>query len=92
VHDIRDGQATTITKNRKHQAGVTCLYEINQNQILTGSYDKTLKLWDRRKITMELEEFCPDKSIWDINFSNNGSRLNIACVYDGYLFVDLNLD
>ena len=30
---------------------------MDENILLTGSYDKTLKLWDRRKINKEIEEY-----------------------------------
>ena len=46
-----------VQTNKKHQAGVTCIRELSEELLLTGSYDKTLKLWDRRKINREVEEF-----------------------------------
>jgi WD40 repeat protein len=64
---------------------VTFLKEINENTILTGSYDCTLKLWDARKITQELEEFNTGRQIWDLNFYDDSySQFAIASVYDGY--------
>ena len=41
----------TVGTNRRHGAGVTCLLELDENTILTGSYDTTIKLWDIRKIS-----------------------------------------
>lgn len=39
-----------LQTNKKHQAGVTYIKEIDENLILTGSYDCFLRLWDARKI------------------------------------------
>ena len=37
-----------LQTNKKHQAGVTYIKEIDDNLILTGSYDCFLRLWDAR--------------------------------------------
>ena len=42
-------------------AGVTCLKKIDENQILSGSYDKTLKLWDIRKFGAEVDSSDTEK-------------------------------
>ena len=70
--DIRGERENVIQTNKKHQAGVTFLKEMGENTLLTGSYDCTLKLWDARKITQELEECNTSRQIWDLNFSKEG--------------------
>ena len=72
-----------LQSNKKHSAGVTFLKEIDENKILTGSYDCFLKLWDARKLTQELEECTRGKQIWDLTFFSP-QLFAIAGVYDGY--------
>ena len=82
--------ALMLQNNRKHQAGVTYAKEMSDTLLLTGSYDCTLKLWDLRKITQEVESLDTGKQVWDLNFSishaENKYDFAIAGVYDGYQF------
>jgi len=49
-------EGLALQSNKKHQYGVTCLREVGEHSVLTGSYDGFLKLWDSRKINVEVEE------------------------------------
>ena len=40
--DEEEASSTVLKTNKKHNAGVTCLHEVTDNLILSGSYDKTL--------------------------------------------------
>ena len=55
--DDEEFSAFALQTNKKHGAGVTFIQELSENLILTGSYDKFLKIWDRRKINQEVGEF-----------------------------------
>ena len=64
---------------------MTCLIELDDgNKIITGSYDTSLKLWDRRKINCELQQINTGKQIWDIKFNEDKTMMTVAGVYDGY--------
>ena len=53
LFDTRSNMA--LQTNRKHEAGVTFVHEVNEDLVLTGSYDTTIRLWDRRKLIKEVE-------------------------------------
>ena len=55
---------------RKHDAGVTCLVELDEHTILTGGYDCNLKLWDRRGPYKEVESLNTGKQIWDVKLNH----------------------
>ena len=89
--DFRDPESVlTVQTNKKHQAGVTCLQEISETKVITGSYDTTIKIWDLRKLNTQIEELQTGKQVWDIKFNKSKSLMTVACVYDGYLFIDIN--
>jgi hypothetical protein len=77
------------TNSKHHTAGVTfCnpFSHFGEHALLTGSYDCSLALWDRRKLTKDpyKSKNLDGHSVWDVKLEND--RLGISCVYDGYLF------
>ena len=58
-----------LQTNKKHDAGVTFLKEIDENKVLTGSYDCSLKTWDRRKLNTEIDSLYTERQIWDLKFN-----------------------
>jgi len=46
---------SVVYTNKKHGAGVTCLYKLSDNTLLTGSHDNTLREWDERNMKCELQ-------------------------------------
>ena len=81
--DIRSGNLMYSCK--KHEAGVTWLYKYNDTNLISGSYDSTLRIWDERSMKTEVESRSfGGKSIWDVKFNKRG-YMSIACIYDGYL-------
>ena len=78
---------------KKHDAGVTWLKAISENEVMTCSYDGTVRIWDERYIksgALEQLNF-PGKSLWDVNYylcEETGKLwMGIAAIYDGYLFL-----
>ena len=68
--------------------------EVTDNTLMSGSYDKTLKHWDLRKLNMDLEEFDTGLQIWDVHFNDRDPEYSkydfvISGVYDGYQFCKL---
>jgi WD40 repeat protein len=58
---------------KKHEAGVTWLKTISDNEIMTCSYDGTVRIWDERNIKQGsiAELNFPGKSLWDVNYVLN---------------------
>jgi len=86
-----------LQTNKKHDAGVTFLKEIDENKLLTGSYDCSLKTWDRRKLNTEIDSLYTERQIWDLKFNTYNDdaqdfNFSIACVYDGYQFGNMDKD
>ena len=66
--------------------GVTVLkdWPFSSDLLLSGSYDKTLKLWDKRKIgsRQPVQEYDLGLQIWDVDFGED-QAIAVSCVHDG---------
>ena len=87
----------SFMNKRHHQAGVTFVRSFllpeeggveDSNYLITGSYDGTMALWDRRKMGRDplLTKDFDGKSVWDLKVHPSLGHCGIASIYDGYLF------
>ena len=54
---------------------------------MTGGFDGNIKVWDMRKMKEAVDvRLFADKSIWEAKVSQDGKRMGIPAIYDGYLF------
>jgi WD40 repeat protein len=62
--------SSVIYSCKKHEAGVTWLRALENNIVITCSYDGTVRIWDERFMKGgAVEELSfPGKSLWDINY------------------------
>ena len=75
---------------------MTWLKAISDNEVMTCSYDGTVRIWDERNIKSgAVEEISfPGKSLWDVNYhlcpESGKLWMGIASIYDGYFFLRPN--
>ena len=75
---------------------MTWLKAISDNEVMTCSYDGTVRIWDERNIKSgAVEEISfPGKSLWDVNYhlcpESGELWMGIASIYDGYFFLRPN--
>lgn len=95
AYDLRSGsseQPERIWTNRAHGAGVTCLlsHPEREHQLLTGSYDELLRLFDTRAMKRSLAELNLNGGIWRLKPHPRRSDLILAaCMYKNFSVLQL---
>ncbi|XP_023953135.1 diphthine methyltransferase isoform X1 [Bicyclus anynana] len=85
-YDVRvpDVPATT---DRSHGAGVTAIrsHVTVEHQLLTGSYDEKVRLWDTRSLKRCVTETDVNGGVWRLKWSPSNSDVVLAaCMYGGF--------
>ncbi|XP_064071810.1 diphthine methyltransferase isoform X1 [Vanessa tameamea] len=84
-YDIRIPEAVVI--NRSHEAGVTSIrnnVEV-EHQLVTGSYDEKVRLWDLRQLKRCLSETDVNGGVWRLKWHPfDKSIILAACMYGGF--------
>jgi diphthine methyl ester acylhydrolase len=89
VWDMRENYVQI--KYLKRNAGVTSLYQSNENCLLVGSYDENLCSYDIRKLKNSVAEIDLGGGIWRIKSSPlNQQIFIIACMYKNFSIVEFN--
>ena len=77
-----------------HKFGVTCFVKDDSNpyQIISGSYDEHIILWDIRNPKPYFSKKKIGYTVWDIKQNNykNKNLLLVACIYDGFRIYENN--
>ncbi|XP_049869176.1 diphthine methyltransferase isoform X1 [Pectinophora gossypiella] len=84
---------TAVMSNRSHEAGVTSVrsHVDVEHQLLTGSYDDRIRLWDARSLKRCITETNVNGGVWRLKWHPYHSSIILAaCMYGG--FRTLNLD
>ncbi|XP_064536321.1 diphthine methyltransferase [Drosophila montana] len=96
AYDLRGGGPTAepqrIWTNKAHGAGVTCLlsHPEREHQLLTGSYDELLRVFDTRAMKRSLAELNLNGGIWRLKPHPQRSDLILtACMYKNFSVVQL---
>ncbi|XP_023167772.2 diphthine methyltransferase [Drosophila hydei] len=95
AYDLRTGteeQSQRIWTNRAHGAGVTCLlsHPKNEHQLLTGSYDELLRVFDTRAMKRSLTELNLNGGIWRLKPHPQRTDIILtACMYKNFSVVHL---
>ncbi|XP_026725347.1 diphthine methyltransferase isoform X1 [Trichoplusia ni] len=85
-YDVRVPEISTAV-NKRHEAGVTSIrsHVDVEYQLLTGSYDEKVRLWDTRSLKSSVEEIDVNGGVWRLKW--HPYRQNIvlaACMYGGF--------
>ncbi|KAL7744156.1 hypothetical protein ACLKA6_009134 [Drosophila palustris] len=95
AYDLRSGteeEPQRVWTNRAHGAGVTCLlsHPQHEHQLLTGSYDEHLRVFDTRAMKRTLAELNLNGGIWRLKAHPQRSDLILAaCMYTNFSIVEL---
>ncbi|XP_026759469.2 diphthine methyltransferase isoform X1 [Galleria mellonella] len=86
VYDMRVSDDAVIV-NRRHEAGVTTIrshIEV-EHQLLTGSYDEKVRLWDARNLRQSVTETEVNGGVWRLKFHPyKPTTILAACMYGGF--------
>ncbi|KAK0416054.1 hypothetical protein QR680_012269 [Steinernema hermaphroditum] len=77
-----------IAVNKNFEAGVVFIEQFG-SEILTGSYDEHLRVFDERKLSEPLRESKLNGGVWQVNrIVGDDFRLICACMYGGWQIID----
>lgn len=87
--DIRTVQNATKIKSKTRDAGVTSFISYKENQLMVGSYDENVCIYDTRNLMQTLDEINVGGGVWRIKRSKREENiLLIACMYHNFSVVD----
>lgn len=93
IFDIRSDAVYKMVTNKVHTAGVTSILSFDQNHLITGSYDETLRLFDTRNWRLPLYELVLFGGIWRIKPSKIERKMLLcACMYKNFSVCMVNED
>ncbi|XP_035432929.2 diphthine methyltransferase isoform X1 [Spodoptera frugiperda] len=91
-YDVRVPDVST-TVNKKHEAGVTSIrsHIDKEHQLLTGSYDEKVRLWDTRSLKCSVRELDVNGGVWRLKWHpSKPCTVLAACMYGGFRILRVN--
>nr|XP_049699629.1 diphthine methyltransferase isoform X2 [Helicoverpa armigera] len=85
-YDVRLPDVATAV-NRRHEAGVTSVrsHVDEEYQLLTGSYDEKVRLWDTRSLKSSINEIDVKGGVWRLKWHSTKTNIVLAaCMYGGF--------
>ncbi|XP_030022222.1 diphthine methyltransferase [Manduca sexta] len=82
-----------VAVNKRHQAGVTTVrsHVDKEHQLLTGSYDEKVRLWDCRNLKTCVTDADVKGGVWRLKWHPNKSDIILAaCMYGGFRILRAN--
>ncbi|GBP39868.1 Diphthine methyltransferase [Eumeta japonica] len=76
-----------VASNRRYGAGVTALrsHVAIEHQLLTGSYDENIRLWDTRNLKAPITEANVNGGVWRLKWHpTKNDTILAACMYGGF--------
>ncbi|PAV88903.1 hypothetical protein WR25_02749 isoform B [Diploscapter pachys] len=86
---------TLVSQCKLFEAGVTFSQWIDENQILTGSYDEHIRVLDTRNLKQEVHKIKANGGVWNIEIDlDKGSNplYLVSCMYGGWMLMNSNFD
>ncbi|KAJ2939180.1 hypothetical protein O0L34_g8492 [Tuta absoluta] len=91
-YDLRVPEVATSTNRKSHDAGVTTIrsHVDVEHQLLTGSYDERVRVWDARSLKTCVSETDVSGGVWRLKWHpyKHGTIL-AACMYGGFRILEL---
>ncbi|TIA91781.1 hypothetical protein E3P99_00897 [Wallemia hederae] len=90
--DLRSGVDTPVLSNKRFDGGVTTITNSphNHHELAVGSYDESLRLFDKRNLKTPTATIATSGGIWRIKYHiTNPTALVTASMYGGFDVVDL---
>ncbi|XP_077259933.1 diphthine methyltransferase [Temnothorax americanus] len=88
--DCRTG-SRPVVESKEHTTGVTSVHSnVNETFLLaTGSYDQSVRLWDKRNFKKPISKICLDGGIWRLKWDPfTRQYLFAACMRNGFNIVN----
>ncbi|KAJ6519825.1 WD40-repeat-containing domain protein [Mycena sanguinolenta] len=90
--DIRQGFSQPTFTNKRFDAGITTIqsHPYIENQFAVGSYDNTVRLFDKRKPLVPVTQVDVGGGAWRVKWHPSADRkkdLLVACMHDGFKIV-----
>ncbi|KAJ8730340.1 hypothetical protein PYW07_017378 [Mythimna separata] len=85
-YDVRVPDIHT-TSNKRHEAGVTSIrsHADVEHQLLTGSYDEKVRIWDTRSLKSSIGEIDVGGGVWRLKWHpHKRDTVLAACMYGGF--------
>lgn len=87
IWDIR--MCEKAQKSKLRDAGVTSFLSHRENQVIVGSYDEQICIYDTRNLKQSLDELNLGGGIWRIKQSTQCENfILVACMYHNFSIVD----
>ncbi|KAJ7092733.1 WD40-repeat-containing domain protein [Mycena epipterygia] len=90
--DTRQGFSQPIFTNKRFEAGITTIqsHPHVENLFAVGSYDNTVRLFDKRKMSVPVTQVDVGGGAWRVKWHPSATRkddLLVACMHDGFKVV-----
>ncbi|KAJ7254105.1 WD40 repeat-like protein [Mycena haematopus] len=87
--DIRQGYSHPTFTNKRFDAGITTIqsHPHIENEFAVGSYDNTIRLFDKRKPLLPVTQVDVGGGAWRVKWHPSADRkrdLLVACMHDGF--------
>lgn len=83
--DVRSKERLFV--NKQHSAGVCSIISLDDTRLASGSYDKELRIWDKRNIRTPLSSLRVESGVWRLKRMAD-DRILAACMHDGFYVFD----
>ena len=93
--DLRS-RSVTSSNRRSHKAGVCCISPrllSRPHEMVTGSYDETIRLWDTRQLRVPLSELRVEGGVWRLKWHPYEPEIMLAaCMHNGFKIIRASKD
>ena len=93
--DRMELNSSSPVASKRYDMGVTCIQSsmFNEHQIVVGSYDETVSIWDHRNLRRSLSEVKVGGGVWRVKMNPyNPSIILTACMYNEFQLVKVHDD
>ncbi|KAF8250079.1 WD40 repeat-like protein [Wilcoxina mikolae CBS 423.85] len=87
--DLGAGMEVVRSRRSAHGAGVTAILAVEGGEVLTGSYDEVLRVWDLRGRMQAVDETGLGGGVWRLQEIGCSGRLLASCMHAGSRVVDM---